>query len=159
MLLWARVLETLEMQVPGYHHEKMLAYDMMGQCAVAAGERRVARRVERDRDDADFVAGGAPAEAAARGRIVDLRRRAATRARSRAAVKAVSPAAASPVHVAGPRVQVPSRVRATQLLVLPARKLHYAKLDDRTFNNKSAPSPSGHSSWAPSSCTESSVID
>ena len=33
---------------------------------------------QRARDDADFVAGEAPAEAAARGRIIDLRRRAAT---------------------------------------------------------------------------------
>ena len=33
---------------------------------------------QRARDDADFVAGGAPAEAAARGRIVELRLRAAT---------------------------------------------------------------------------------
>ena len=43
VLHWARVLETLELQVTGYHHEKMLAYDMMAQCAVAAGERRVAQ--------------------------------------------------------------------------------------------------------------------
>ena len=55
-----------------------------------------------------------------------------------------APAAAVPAPaVAGLRVSAGPRARVRNLLVLPARKLHYTKLDDRAFNEKSMPSPSG----------------